>query len=38
VRSRFTATIDKLTFDLEPAQVTAEEEAEMQKVLARARD
>jgi arylsulfatase A-like enzyme len=35
---KFTGTIDKLTFNLEPAQVTPEEHAEMQKVLARARD
>jgi arylsulfatase A-like enzyme len=35
---KFTGTIDKLTFNLEPAHVTAEEHAEMEKVLARARD
>jgi arylsulfatase len=35
---KFTGTIDKLTFDLEPAHVTPEEQEEMHKVLARARD
>ncbi len=35
---KFTGTIDKLTFNLEPEHVTAEEHAEMQRVLARARD
>jgi len=35
---KFTGTIDKLTFNLEPAQVTPEEHAEMEKILARARD
>jgi arylsulfatase len=35
---KFTGTIEKLTFNLDPEHVTAEEHAEMQRVLARARD
>jgi arylsulfatase A-like enzyme len=35
---KFTGRIDKLTFNLEPEHVSAEERAETQKVLARARD
>jgi len=35
---KFTGTINKLTFDLGPEQVTAAEREQMQKTLARARD
>ena len=35
---KFTGTINKLTFNLEPEQVTAEEREKMQKTVARARD
>ena len=35
---KFTGTINKLTFNLGPEQVTAEEREQMQKTVARARD
>ena len=35
---KFTGTINKLTFQLEPDQVTAEEREEMNKAVAKARD
>ena len=35
---KFTGTINKVTFNLGADQVTAEERAEMQKTVARARD
>ena len=35
---RFSGTINKLTFNLEPERVTAEERQQMQKTVARARD
>jgi arylsulfatase len=35
---KFTGTINKLTFNLEPDQVTAEQREEMKKTVARARD
>jgi len=35
---KFTGTIDKLTFKLEPEQVSAEEREQMKKTVARARD
>jgi arylsulfatase len=35
---KFTGKINKLTFKLEPQQVTAEERGQMQKTVARARD
>ena len=35
---KFTGTINKLTFNLGPEQLTAEESEELHKALARARD
>jgi len=35
---KFTGTIDKVTFNLEPEQVTAEEREQMKKTVAGARD
>ena len=35
---KFTGTIDKLTFNLGPEQVTAEEREQAQKTVAKARD
>ena len=35
---KFTGTINKVTFNLGPQQLTAEERDEMQKTVARARD
>jgi hypothetical protein len=35
---KFTGTINKLTFNLEPEQVTAEDREQMQRTVAKARD